>query len=66
MRPRSTLLVATYGIGRMPPTDAAHYGDLLDLLRARFEVGVMEVKNNIGVFSNPRSGRRKGGAALKR
>mgnify|MGYP001284453186 CR=1 FL=1 len=56
---KPTLVFAIYGIGRMPINICAHYHEVLQLLSKRFQVTVVEVRNEIGEFSNSRSGEKK-------
>lgn len=53
-KPKLTL--AVYGIGRMPLDRSNHYLELAELLSHRFRLSFIEVRNDIGKFSNPRSG----------
>jgi hypothetical protein len=53
-KPKLTL--AVYGIGRMPLDQSDHYLELAELLGQHFQVSFIEVRNDIGEFSNPRSG----------
>lgn len=53
-KPKLTL--AVYGIGRMPLDRSNHYLELAELLSHRFQLSFVEVRNDIGEFTNPRSG----------
>jgi hypothetical protein len=53
---KPTLTLAVYGIGRMPLDQSNHYLEMAELLGHRFQLSLIEVRNDIGEFSNPRSG----------
>jgi hypothetical protein len=50
------LVLALYGIGRMPSSAAHHYYESVKLLRQVFDVSVVEIRNDIGQVNNQRSG----------
>ena len=53
---KNKIILATYGIGRFPKNKTQHYQELYKILSQKFEIEIIEARNNIKQFSNDRSG----------